>query len=268
MKNRRIKRLVHAVNRISYRLSDKILAVTQKVADELHTCDHVPQEKLEVWESGANTTLFKPMNREACCSKLGLPPENLYVGFIGTCFDHQGVGILIECAPQVIRTCSQVKFLIVGDGPMKIVWQSQVEAKHLQPWFIFTGHIDYRQVPVHCNAMDVCVAPFLRTAGESSGVKVFEYLSCGKPVVLSDIQGTGEQFLPSNAVILTPAENIDHLAHTVCTLLLDSEKRRTMGQNGRAYIRHHHDRFELSGKIENLAEALIGSRRPRKGLHG
>jgi len=205
------KKIAHLIHKISYRLCDHILPVTEKIAKDLQSVDDIPCDSMTVLPSGTNTELFRPLVKSSCHEKIGFDPTKVYVGFIGTFFQYQGIDILIDSAPSIIREFSDARFLLVGDGPMRATWERKSVKNGLSPYFIFTGLVPYKDIPLYCGIMDVCVSPLLNEARESSAVKIFDYLACGKPVVISDIEGTGRHFLASEAVILVKPEDPSEL---------------------------------------------------------
>ena len=255
------RRFVHLTDRISYRLSDHVLPVTQKIASDLHHIDDLSWKRMTVFQSGANTDLFRPLRKSLCCQSLGLDCKKKYVGFIGTFFRHQGIDILIDSAPEIIEACPDVLFLLVGDGPQRKTWENRANQMDLQDRFIFTGHIAYKDVPCYCGVMNVCVSPLLQEARESSAVKIFDYLACGKPVVLSDISDTGKQFLASEAVLLVKPEDPAELAQAIITLLRNTKRRESMGQRGRGFVVSRYDRKKLAGDISQLCLDITNRRR-------
>jgi glycosyltransferase involved in cell wall biosynthesis len=263
IKNNLKRRLVHIIDRISYLLSYHILPVTKKIAKELHHIEGVSWDSMTVLPSGANTELFLPLDKLSCCQKLGFDSLKKYVGFIGTFFHYQGIQVIIDSAPLTIQEFPDVRFLLVGDGPMKINWENRVDEKGLREYFIFTGHVPYRDVPLYCGVMDICLSPLLTEAGESSAVKLFDYLSCGKPVVMSDVGGTGKDFLASEAVILVKPEDPILLADAVNKLLSDPEKRENMGKKGRHYVVSECDRVKLAQAIAELCQKISYKRKSR-----
>jgi glycosyltransferase involved in cell wall biosynthesis len=257
--------LIHLIDRLTYALSDHLLPVTQKIADDIQHIDGISRQRMTVLPSGTNTDLFKPLDRTTCCRELDLPTDDLYIGFIGTFFAYQGIDTLIACAAALIAKYEHVRFLIVGDGPMSATWLGMIEAAKLQHYFIFPGLIPYEQVPLYIGAMDICVAPLNSEAGESSAVKIFDYLSCGKPVIMTDIRGTGKSFLNSGAVLLVPPEDCRVLAQSL-SLLIDSESARIdMGKRGRSYILNSFSRIKIAKDLETLAHEVIASRRASLG---
>lgn len=255
--NSRLKRrLVHLIDKISYKLSDNVLPETQGIAEYIHNTEGVPRDKLTVLPSGTNTDLFRPLDKESCCKKLGLDMGAMYIGFIGTFFRHQGIDTLIHSAPLVLRAYPNTKFLLVGDGPLRTAWEQQVRENDLDNYFIFTGFVPYEEVPTYCGVMDVCVAPFLKEAKERSAVKVFDYLACGKPAVVSDIGETSDFFLDSGAIITIIPEDPVSLAQGIIHLLKNEALRDDMGRRGWEFVCSQFSRIKIAEIVEATAFRL------------
>ena len=245
--------VVHLIDKISFHLSDHILPVTQKIAENMHTLEGIPWKKLTVLPSGTNIDLFHPMDKRQCCMKLGFDESLTYIGFIGTFFRYQGIDTLIGAAHSIIQRYPQVRFLILGDGPMKDTWQIMLTECDLESYFIFPGYVPYEGVASYCAVMDICVAPFHRSAGDSSGVKIFDYLACGKPVVATDVGETSGFFADSGAVILVPPEDPAALAQGLNRLLENETLREEMGKKGRAFIAGNYSRTQIAETVEKIA---------------
>lgn len=256
MRNSFKRRIVHLIDRISYRLSDYVLPVTSKIAEDLHRIDGLSWDCMTVLPSGTNTNLFRPMDKFSCCKKLEFDPAKKHIGFIGTFFHYQGVDVLIDSAPLLIQKCPDACFLLVGDGPMRTIWERRVHEMGLKNYFIFTGHVSYKNVPFYCGIMDVCVAPFLNEAGESSPVKVFDYLACGRPVVMSNVAETGKTFESSGAVSLVSCEDEVSLARSILQLLENELLRAEMGERGREFVESRYSRIKIAEMVESIAFQL------------
>ena len=249
------RRCVHLSDKISYRLSTRILPVTGKISDDLHEIDGVPRNSMTVVPSGSNTDLFRPLDRLFCCGRLGMDPSKKYVGFIGTFFHHQGLHVLIESAASIVEKQGDTYFLLVGDGPMRAALEQKVAETGLDESFIFTGYVPYQEVAWYCGVMDICVSPLLNEAMESSAVKLFDYLACGKPVVLSNINNTGAFVETSGAVVLVDPENSEALASAVLGLLEDGSGRAEMGKMGREFVASRYNRKMIAKRVEEIALA-------------
>jgi glycosyltransferase involved in cell wall biosynthesis len=249
--------VVHLIDKISFHLSDHILPVTQKIAENMHTLEGIPWRKLTVLPSGTNIDLFHPMDKRQCCLKLGLDESLTYIGFIGTFFRHQGIDTLIDAAPAIIQKYPQVRFLVLGDGPMRVAWSQKIDDNALSAYFLFPGNVPYEEVPPYCGVMDVCVAPFLKEAVERSPVKIFDYLACGKPVVATDVGETSGFFADSGAVMIVPPEDPAALAQGLNYLLENKALREDMGKTGRAFVAGRYSRAQIAEIVETAARKLL-----------
>ena len=110
----------------------------------------------------------------------------------------------------------------------------RAEQRGVRDYFIFPGQIPYKDMPGWIGTMDICIAPFLRSAGLRSPVKIFDYMACGRPVVASKIKGTTDLFVDTGAMELVEPENPEMLANAIIDLLSNEEKAKSMGQKGRA----------------------------------
>lgn len=252
--------VVRLIDRISFHLSNHILPVTQQIAENIHILESVPYDKLTVLPSGTNIDLFHPMEKHQCCQKLGFNESLTYIGFIGTFFRHQGIDTLIDAAPFIVKKYPQVRFLILGDGPMRAAWSKKLVDNSLISYFIFPGNVPYEEVPSYCGVMDVCVAPFLKEAVERSPVKIFDYLACGKPVVATDVGETSGFFADSGAVLIVPPEDPTVLAQGLNRLLENETLRAEMGKTGRTFIANRYSRTQIAEIVETIAVKLLPSR--------
>jgi len=230
------------VDKLSMALSDKIVVLSEWSKKRLNHLGGVPLSKIVVLPSGTDTDLFRPLEKEACCQKVGLDPSFFYIGFVGTFFVHQGIDTLIDAAPVVLEKFSNARFLLVGDGPMMNAWKSRVNQKGLRDFFVFTCQVPYREVPEYIGAMDICIAPHLKDSNQASPVKIFDYMACGRSIVASDIEVVREITAKSGCALLVAPELADELSHEIKSLIKDEKKRKEMGKKGREYAVYNFDR--------------------------
>jgi glycosyltransferase involved in cell wall biosynthesis len=213
-------------------------------------------KKCIVLPSGSNTILLKPMNMQKCRKYLNINSEQKIVGFVGSLLNHQGIDTLINSAPIILDQISNVSFIIVGEGPMKKAWESKVSMMNLKDKFHFVGQVDYENVAKWIAAFDVCVAPYLKTAGYRSPVKIFDYMACAKPVIASYIAGTTDIFENSDAIKLIAPDNSAILADEIIKVIKNENLADAMGRKGFSIVTAKFDRKKLSKKILSEIEAV------------
>ncbi len=246
--------------KLNYRYCDRIVSVTDKLKEELVNLYAVPEGKIFVINNGANTDLFKPMNREKVKAELQLEKSKKYVCFVGNLAAWQGVEFLIYASPLILEKCPEVRFLVVGDGAMKNKLLEITSELGLSDKFIFTGRVPYESVPLYINAADVCVAPFIKGRNAKIGLsalKTYEYLACGKPIVASSIPGVKDLIEFSGGGISVSPENPEELADAVVKLILNEKTRTLMGEKGRKYVVENHSWNGVARKILDICNDII-----------
>ena len=254
-------RLIKWIDTINLTSTDRVIPITRGLQQMLHERYGIPLEKTVIIESGSNVDLFRPEDPRICRERLGLDPTGYYVGFMGTFFQYQGIDILIEAAPWILERFPDARFLIVGDGVMKGPWLKKVSEHGLLKAFLFPGRVPYAEAPHYINAMDVCVAPFLALRGETSPLKLFDYMACGRPVVVSDIPSIKGLIEKSGAVVPVPPEDPKALAEAIIALLVDEPQRRHLGERGRGFVVAEHSWGSIAQKVAALCQEAIEARR-------
>lgn len=247
-------------DKINLKLCRRAFVITKEISEKIQKVNpDLEVDKLIVMPSGANIDLFKPMSRQECRVHLSIQPNKKYVGFAGTLLKHQGIEVLINASHAILKKESSAAFLVVGEGPMKEIWMKEVERQGLKDCFIFAGQVDYEDMPHWIGAMDICVAPFLCSAGLRSPVKIFDYMACGRPVVASNIEGTTDIFAGTGAITLVEPENPQILASAIINLLGNKEKAKSMGQKGRSLVAKNYDRQSIAKIVSGEAYSLTKS---------
>ena len=238
-----------------WKLGDRIIAVTPGIKEVL--LKHgVSEKKIYVIENGANTDLFRPMNKENSRRDLGLDEDSKYVCFVGSFAPWQGVELLIKAIPLIIEKDVHARFLIVGDGVMKKEWMGLAEYLGVLGKCIFTGSVPYEMVPTYINASDICVVPKKPMLSGYSPLKLYEYMACGKPIIATRTKGF-ELLEETNSGILINPENPVEFAKSTLMLLENPELMINMGNSGRKYVVANHSWESIAKKVESVCKNLI-----------
>jgi glycosyltransferase involved in cell wall biosynthesis len=165
---------------------------------------------------------------------LGLDRD--YIGFVGSFYRYQGLQCLLDAMAIIRRTRPSVHLLLVGDGEAGQELKQEADRLALNPCITWAGRIPYQEVPTWIGAMTLCVAPFRGDRGETSPVKIFDYLACGRPVIASAIPSVSATFVQETGVVLVPPDDPAALAQTVLVLLNDQDLQARMAVLGRRFV--------------------------------
>ncbi len=252
-----LKKYLEYWETFAFKLPQKFVVVTQGIKDYLIETYDINEGDIVVVENGFSVDIFE--NKSDINKNIKLNYGYIYICFVGHLLRWQGIKYLIKAAPDVIKQFPNVRFLIVGDGPVKKELMELTEEFGVSNNFIFTGSVPHEQVPSYINASDLCVAPFIIERNSKSGLspmKLYEYLACGKAIVASNIPGVNELLRNSGGGSTVTPENPKELANTIAILLRNDDLRKTMGDRGRAYVIENHSWTSVTKKLLALCNKL------------
>ncbi len=229
---------------------DRVVVLTEGLRDLVVRRYRVATERVAVLPSGTDTGLFIPQEAVVCRRRIGLGLDRDYIGFVGSFYRYQGLQCLLEAMVIIRRTIPSVHLLLVGDGEAAQELKQQAGRLALNPCITWAGRIPYQEVPTWIGAMTLCVAPFRGDRGETSPVKIFDYLACGKPVIASAIPSVTGTFLQETGVALVPPDDPAALAQAVLGLLNDPERQSHMAAQGRRFVEQGYSWTDLTNRLK------------------
>ncbi|MGH7164419.1 MAG: glycosyltransferase family 4 protein [Nitrospiraceae bacterium] len=244
-------RLRHWMAGQALRRCHRLVVLTEGLRDLVVGRYGVAAERVAVLPSGTDTELFAPRDRRVCRRLAGLESQAEYVGFVGSFYQYQGLDCLLDAFVRVRHRRPSARLLLVGDGETAQSLRERAARLGLGEAVIWTGRVPYAQVPNLIGAMDVCVAPFCGDRGETSPVKLFDYLACGRPAVASAIPSVSRVFTDRRGVVLVPPDDPTALATSLLTLLEHPESAGEIGQRGREFVEHRYSWSRLTRELRD-----------------
>lgn len=140
--------------------------------------------------NGVDTDLFNLQQ-----DPRAIPQDQPVVGFVGSFEYFIDFDLILDAAAAL----PDVNFLLVGDGREYDYVKGQCAERNLQNVEL-PGLVESSEVPAYINRMDICLNTFERIPLAHSAVplKLFEYLSQGRPVIstrIHEVQRIDEDFL-------------------------------------------------------------------------
>lgn len=117
--------------------------------------------------------------------------ERYTIGFVGTITENQGLQLLIEAMPKIIKVIPQVKVRIIGKGPYGDELKRMVKKSSLDNYFIFHGFIkDDEEVLDILSGCAIGVA--IWSSREDDNIAYADpgkpklYAFCGLPIIITN----------------------------------------------------------------------------------
>ncbi len=146
-------------------------------------------------------------------------------------FPRKGIRFLLEAAAQLKPRFPDLKVVLAGDGFERPELVRLADNLGLGADVTFLGWVPNTELPPYYRAAAVSVIPSLE---EGFGIPAAEAMGCEVAVVASDAGGLPEVVEDGVTGLVVPRGDSTALAQAIGCLLADPERRRVMGQAGRA----------------------------------
>jgi glycosyltransferase involved in cell wall biosynthesis len=204
----------------------------------------VESEKIIVNPNGVDPEKFKPgIGGDDARRELGIAPDEVLVGFVGTFGPWHGVEVLAK-AITAIPGETKLRFLLIGSGALRGRVEEILREGGVADRVIMLGAVAHDQVPQLLDACDVLASPHvpLDAGAEFFGspTKLFEYMAMGKGIVASRLGQIGEVLEHERTALLVEAGNAPELTDAIVRLSESRELRERLGAAARrAAIERH-----------------------------
>jgi rhamnosyl/mannosyltransferase len=173
---------------------------------------------------------------------------------------YKGFDVLIDAAAALP---DDVVVLVGGEGELLDTYRHRVAERGLAGKVQLLGHIADDELPSHFEACDVFCMPSTVRA-EAYGVAIVEAMVMGKPVVATDIPGSGVPWvnLHGRTGLNVPVRDARALAGALGSLLADEPLREQLGRQARErYLEQFHAGL-MTERVLSLYGRLHGAALP------
>jgi glycosyltransferase involved in cell wall biosynthesis len=188
-------------------------------------------------------------------------PSERIVGYLGTFGAGQGLTALIDAARRLRANGSDVRLVMVGDGPDRLALEEDLRVNPVDGVTLHApiSRDDTRAFYAACDVVVVphAALPVLRDTVPS---KIFEVMACGRPLVAA-LRGEGERIIrESGGGVLAEPGDGRSLAEAIRRILtMASTEREALGAAGRAFALARYDRAGLAqGYLALLRRTVDG----------
>jgi glycosyltransferase involved in cell wall biosynthesis len=243
----------------SYHRAAQVFAVTPGVRQAI-VDSGVPKHKVILLPNAVDTDFFAPMPIEAdALSVVGKKAADFLVMYAGTLGMAQQIETIVDTAATFQQEGNTaVQFVFLGDGAER--QNLERKATHLGLRNVrFLGTFPKSQMPALLGAADCVLVSIrdLKVLEAALPTKVLEAMSCAKPVVLAARGDAADVMAAAGAGLCVQPGDPVAIRDAVIELARQPERRRSMGENGRAYVVKN---FSREQRAEELHEVLMSFR--------
>jgi len=249
------KRAYRFLDRFSERYVDRFIVVSDSLKERMIRQHAIPSEKIARIYNGIEIDFYNPDEQENRRAKireeLYLDDDVLLVGSIGRLVWQKGFEYFLQCIPNVIGISSRIKFLLVGEGPLRRPLEDLSKGLGIEQFIIFTGQRkDIRDVLA---ALDILVIPSVL---EGFPMITLEAMAMGKPIIATRIDGITEQIRDGKEGFLVASRSPAELTQAIVKVAGDSLLADRLGNSARQRVATEFSVQQMIGATIKVYEEL------------
>jgi glycosyltransferase involved in cell wall biosynthesis len=259
----RLNALYARLEHYAAHFTDRLISVADAMTEQAVRAGVAPRWLFETIYSGMDTAPFLAAEtfRAEMRAKLGLADGDVVIGTIARLSPGKGHESLIDAMAPLAAAPPTLKFLWVGDGPLRPALEDRLARLGLADRVTLVGLVPADEIPRYLSAMDAVVHP---SYWEGLPRVLPQALIAGLPVVSYDIDGAREVVRHGENGYLVPLGDTEQLTWAIETLFASPAQRQKMGSRLREPLAEQFSADRMGREVERVyREALRGlHRRP------
>lgn len=211
---------------------DLYIANSEYTRDELARDEGIRLRRVRVVKGGIDTEVFNKDTKSGVFRAERGYGDTRLVLFLGRLVWEKGIEEFLEVANLVYGSSPNTKFVVVGDGPMRLEVESMLCSCPVRNNVDLLGFRDDV-----ASIMRDCDVFLMTSRKEAQGLTVLESMACGLPVVSFDTGGLAE--VVGDAGILVANRSTGDMAEQVKRLLNDTVLREKLQRRANAHVRKY-----------------------------
>jgi teichuronic acid biosynthesis glycosyltransferase TuaC len=164
----------------------------------------ISASKVRTIPNGCNPAVFHLVGRGAARAELGIDDKAELVLFVGRLDTAKGIGELLEAFASLADRRPNLRLAFLGDGPGSAHLRSKAKHLRLEDRITLNGACSSPGVALWLAAANVLALP---SYNEGYPNVVIEALSCGRPVIATNVGGILELVNEESGILIPPKDS-------------------------------------------------------------
>ncbi len=230
----------------------RIVAVSEGVKEDMLKF-RVPEERIVVIDNGIDLDRFdREVSDEGVRKEFGLDGSIRVVGTIGSLGHEKGHLYLLRAARDIVRADESVRFLIVGDGPLREELTAEAAELGIEDKVVFTGY--RKDIPELLSVMDVFVLPSVK---EGLPMVLLEAMASKRPVIATRVGAVPKVVIHNKTGVLIDSGSPRELEISIRDLIGNGDKALQLGMNAYEAVKERFSAAAMAGRYASLYNDLL-----------
>jgi len=184
--------------------------------------------------------------------ELGIKEDAIIVGTVARLSPQKAPLDFVEMVANVHQDYPDVKFVYVGDGPLREIVEDRIREYRLENVISLLG--------LRCDVPELlqCIDIFALSSHWEGLPRVFpQAMAAGKPIVATRVDGASEAIQHGANGFLVEAGDVKGLSHYVGLLIEDKNLRDVMGRKGLDMVDPDFGAWDMVARISRIYEELL-----------
>lgn len=248
-------RLFLLLERISGRLSTRIIASGESLRDDLVRLGVAPADRIKVIPYGFDfdAAVTRPRHRGTFRDAQGIPRGVPLVGAVGRLVPIKNIPLLLKAVALARRKGCDARVVIVGGGELRADLEAQAGSLGLGDAVIFAGwQPDLADVYADLDAL------VLSSSNEGTPISLIEAMAAGCPVVATRVGGVPDLITDGVTGKLVTPGDAEHLSEAILAVFREPESTRLAAERAQEHVRERHKGSARNADIARLYRDLLG----------
>lgn len=236
--NRLLNFLYHKLEEISLKNSDEIWNVSPKIAEGRERFLHISQKDYP--QKVVNSGIWNEKVKKFPFDKV----KKHQLLFLGHILKKQGLQMVLEAIPLIVKRIPDFKFIILGGGEYESNLKKLAEELKIQRYIEFKGWIkDRKIIDTTLGESAAAIVVYIPEKEKiynfsyyGDPIKIKEYLASGLPVILTDVPHNAKELERRKCGIVVNYEK-DGIANAVIKILSNEEELKIYRNNALTYAK-------------------------------
>jgi glycosyltransferase involved in cell wall biosynthesis len=254
-------RVFQLIEKALVSLSDKVVAVSPRVAEELEQRGIAPREKVEVVYLGLELDRYQNVekHRGELRRELGISPEVPLIGSVGRLVPIKDIPTLLRAMKSVGASHPDASLLVIGDGPERPALELEAYRIGVSSRVRFLGfRRDLERVYADIDVAVNC------SQNEGTPVALIEAMAAGVPVLATSVGGTPDLFLNGLLGRLVPSADSSRLSEAICDVLRDPVTAQKTAAKAQDHVFERFRSERLVADLDRLYTRLLSTKLPKR----
>lgn len=205
--------------------ADKVWNVSPRIAEGREQFLQIPNDPthqivvpIGIWNKNIKKRDFKDVKKHQLL-------------FVGHLLEKQGVQLVLDATPDIIKKIPDFKFVIAGGGEYEKILRKKIKKLRIEKYVDITGWIKERKELDKMMSESACAIAVYKPEEEklynftyySDPTKLKDYLGAGLPIILTDVSYNALKIQEEKCGIIVFYSSVD-IAKAVIELMDDEEK--------------------------------------------